>query len=982
MNFSTTGSGTAGKLVPTRKAAPCKVCGDTAGRCRSKQGDPDYALCMDRRDSQPGWGYIGETRDGTWGQFKRADVRTSSGRQTTKTKARPKAETPTPAANTALPLDKRSHHLERLLTSGDIEVRLQPADLTDLRGRGLSNSDILNNGYTSVERGQIVDFPGLADGAIPNLKDAAIKIWFNGYLCPIRNVDGQITGFQIRDRDAKGSSKYKWLSKDGSAHLPGTEENPLSHFGDRQNFENAPRIALVEGTGAKPHLTHLRLGLPTIGASGGHFTTAELAEVLGLNPAAEIVLYPDSGWQVNEQVARKYEKLSEFCQQHGRSLLIADWGHWEVNAKGDRLLGDIDEIDVAAVEIGIKKPFPSNTSEPEDSSDSAIPKPRLEIEAGSIHDAAETVLHDFAAETDPRSRIYVQGNSNGYTLVRVLRPVGGIASRYLSIADGNEVLEPLTAESLQCEINRRFQILKVSAGKNGELQYRRIDCPAALARHLMAMGRWPQLPILRGLSYTPLLTKTGEVISQPGYHEGTGYLLQFDPSHFKIAANPTRNDVEAALALLLDLLGEFCFKTEVDRSAALALLLTSISRKLYGLAPLFAVNAHQPGTGKGALVALASILATGNTAAGVAGFTDDDAEMAKRVLSTLLSGTPIVNVDNVDRRLGGGTLERVLTAEFYTDRILGASKNATVGTQVTWTANGNNLSFTTDMARRTILIELDAGVELPEARTFSREIEKYALENRGALVSAAITVMQAYLLSGSPIPQEADGNPINPPKLGSFGDWDSVVRRSLLWLGQPDPVLSQATIRDSDDNRLALAGLLESWHEAVGSIPLTAQALIQRAIATSGDLKNTLLEVCLDPRQGQPSPKLLGYFLRRSNGVVVNGYRLTRRPKTKSGVEWSVEAVTITKPSSPPSNAITVTVSRFGGDDGDDTPNRSGNLAQVKQVDDSPTQDSGVVTLVKVSSPPSNTIAATVSRFSGDDGDDTPNRSGSEYEEW
>ncbi len=136
------------------------------------------------------------------------------------------------------------------------------------------------------------------------------------------------------------------------------------------------------------------------------------------------------------------------------------------------------------------------------------------------------------------------------------------------------------------------------------------------------------------------------------------------------------------------------------------------------------------------------------------------------------------------------------------------------------------------MARRTILIELDAGVELPEARSFSRDIEKYALEHRGALVSAAITVLQAYLLAGSPMPEDADGNPINPPKLGSFGDWDSVVRRALLWLGQPDPVLSQSTIRESDDNRLALAALLESWHESEGSAPLTAQALIQRAIAT------------------------------------------------------------------------------------------------------------------------------------------------------
>jgi hypothetical protein len=516
-------------------------------------------------------------------------------------------------------------------------------------------------------------------------------------------------------------------------------------------------------------------------------------------------------------------------------------------------------------------------------------KPRLDIRAGQIDQAAHTVLTHFGSTADPRERIYAQGNSQGYTLVRVLKTVTGIESRYLHVSRDNDVLDPVTPESLQWEINRNFEIYRW-VEKNGEPEDKRTDCPATLAKQVLAMGRWPQLPILRGLSYTPLLTKTGEVITQPGYHKGTGYLLQFDPADYSLKETPTKEDAITALLTLKDLLSEFCFKTEVDRSAALSLLLTAISRKLYALAPLHAVNAHQPGTGKGTLINLACILATGNKEAGAASFTENEEEMSKKVLSTLLSGTPIVNIDNVDRRLGGGTLERVLTAEFYKDRILGVSKNAVCSTQVLWTANGNNLAFTTDMTRRTVLIELDAGMESPETRTFSRDIEAYALEHRGELVSAALTVLQAYLKAGSPVPTNVDGNPINPPPLGSFGGWDAVVRRALLWLGEFDPVQSQATIRDGDDSRIALATLLEAWHSHIGSTACQVREIVQQAIAADGDFKHAVLEVCLD-RQGQPSTKILGYYLRRMTGVVVNGYRLVRGQRLTAGFPWKVDKV-------------------------------------------------------------------------------------------
>jgi hypothetical protein len=644
------------------------------------------------------------------------------------------------------------------------------------------------------------------------------------------------------------------------------------------------------------------LGLTAACQQGGEKSLKPVIDFLKKNDPELLVIWPDNDPTGYDSA----QKLKSSCDSLDiRAVVLSPSKIWaQMPEKGDitdlvEKSGMEIEAIRAEIEAEVKRCVQLVETEAEIEIDrDSVRKPRLDIRSGEIEETANAVLAHLGSAADPRSRLYAYGNSQGYTMVRVLKSVAGTGSRYLHVPKDNDVLDPVAPESLQWEINRAFRIYRWKL-QDGEPVAIRTDCPATLPKQILAMGRWTQLPILRGLSHTPLLTKTGEIITQPGYHEGSEYLLQFDPRDYTLKASPTKADAIASLDTLKDLLREFCFKTDTDRSVGLSLLLTAVSRKLYPLAPLHAVNAHQPGTGKGTLITISCILATGNKEAGVTGFTDDESEMGKKVLATLLSGTPIVSIDNVDRRLGGGTLERVLTTEYYKDRILGVSKNAVCSTQVLWTANGNNLTFTTDMIRRTVLCELDAGMELPETRMFSRDIEAYALEHRGKLVSAALTVLQSYLKAGSPVPMDADGNPVSPPPLGSFGGWDAVVRRSLLWLGEPDPVKSQSTIRESDDSRIALSVFLEAWYSELNSEPMQVRDVVQKAIAAAGDFRNAILEVCLD-RQGQPSTKLLGYYLRRNSGVVVNGYRLARLNKTMNGVPWRVEKIEpVKKPNQP-----------------------------------------------------------------------------------
>lgn len=662
---------------------------------------------------------------------------------------------------------------------------------------------------------------------------------------------------------------------------------PYNYAAVQAAIASGEPVFWVEGEPCVDAMTAIGLTATTsIGGSAGYGKYGNYSQALkgakliicpdrdlpGLKYAGEVAKdYPDAQWLYALPDSPLWNRLSK-----DGGLDIADWiedlrKEQLSNEKiRDRILGAIEPQRVKG-----------------ETNEKPVGKPRVDLRAGKILEAASAVLAHFGSTPDSRDRIYAQGNSQGYTLVRVLKTVKGIENRYLHIGKDNDVLEPLALDSLQLEINRAFEIYRWGE-KQGKLVKTRTDCPANLARSILAMGRWPQLPILRGLSYTPLLTKTGEVITQPGYHEGTGYLLQFDPVDFNIKSNPTKEDAIASLDVLKDLLSEFCFKSDIDRSVALSMLLTSVSRKLYPFAPLHAVTAHQPGTGKGTLIDLACILSTGNKEAGKTGFTDNEEEMRKKILSILLSGVPIVNIDNIDKgkRLGGGTLEIVLTAPVYRERILGVSKDAFCSTQVLWVACGNNLAFTTDMARRTLLCELDAAVELPHERVFSRDIESYALESRGKLVSAALTILQAYIKTSDKVSHS------NPPLLGSFGEWDAVVRRSLLWLGEPDPVQSQSTIREGDDSRVTLAIFLETWHSRLGSTSYQAREIVDEAriAGEKSDFQNAIFDVCRD-RQGTPSIKFLSYYLRTHNGVVVNGYRLVKGQRLNSGFPWRVEKV-------------------------------------------------------------------------------------------
>lgn len=402
--------------------------------------------------------------------------------------------------------------------------------------------------------------------------------------------------------------------------------------------------------------------------------------------------------------------------------------------------------------------------------------------------------------------------------------------------------------------------------------YRRIDCPRRVAEAYLARGNWPELRPLAGFVEAPTVTLDGRLIHEPGYDTESGLFLALAamPGWTPPAARPTRADAQAALEVLLEVFKFFPFVAEEDRSAVLAGVLTSLLRRVLPAAPLLAVTAPSPGTGKTLIVESFAIIATGRRAS-VLSLGHDDSEAEKRLAGVLLAGDAVIALDNLERPLKGDLLCQVTTQQFVRLRPLGASGMLSVPTHALLAATGNNLLIVGDLKRRTVLIRLDAGVERPEQRRFSRDHLQEVLDRRGELIHAALTITAAYIAAGSPA---VDG--IHP--LGGFEHWDRMVRRPLIWLGMDDPLKASEGLREQDPDLECARLLLSAWHAAFGDEPRTAAEVVELGTEFQphaqryafADLREALQLACSE----KPNARRLGYWLRRHKDRIVDGLQL------------------------------------------------------------------------------------------------------------
>jgi RepB DNA-primase N-terminal domain len=467
------------------------------------------------------------------------------------------------------------------------------------------------------------------------------------------------------------------------------------------------------------------------------------------------------------------------------------------------------------------------------------------------------------------------------------------ASETRVAADGRKTatarLSAFTADSFVEPVAESAIFQRWNVRKNAWVD---VDPPNQLVRVALTRARRWAYPHVNGIITTPTLRPDGSLLSAPGYDPTSElYLLpslQLPP----IAEQPTRQDALAALAKLKDLFGEFSFQDKrkdglekrLNCAVSISALLTALLRGSLPTAPIYLVRADTPGTGKSYLVDVVAMVATGQYCPVITASKNTD-ETEKRLGSVLLGGIPIFSLDNCTYDLEGELLCQLTERPVVNVRILGRSEMPPCECRSTVFATGNNITFRGDMVRRGLVCNLEALDERPELRVFQRDALDIAANNRSAYVAAALTIVRAYLAAGSP--------KVCGP-FGSYTAWSMMVRNPLIWLDEPDPIVSMEGIRDEDavlNSIREFVGLWLDYSLDLGTPYLTASIIEEACVAPPNywgpmSFKQFLLRVAAS--KGDPntiSAERLGHWLRKISGRIVrltdvqgaqHKYRLSR----------------------------------------------------------------------------------------------------------
>ncbi len=458
-----------------------------------------------------------------------------------------------------------------------------------------------------------------------------------------------------------------------------------------------------------------------------------------------------------------------------------------------------------------------------------------------------------------------------------------------------ELAKPLLRERLSR--SARFVTLREI---DGDTQQVPAHPPGWAVDAVHARGQWPGIRRLEAVVTHPILLPDGTILAADGYHRGTGILACLTPGlTVSVPGTPTRNDVAAAVAALLDPLSDFPFETPAHRAALVAGLLTPLAWFAFGgPAPLFLIDKNVRGAGAGLLADVVALTLTGRRFS-VMTYTSDREELRKRVTTAAVEGERMILLDNLAGAVGNDILDAALTSDRWKDRLLGGNRMFDGPLHVVWFGTGNNVQLQADTSRRVCHIRMESADERPELRDgFKyRDLRAHLRANRGPLLSAALTVLRGWVVAGKPT------HGLKP--WGSYEQWSDVVREAVVFAGLPDPgETRQALQTAADQDAGAMATILDGLERMdVDRRGLTCAEIVARLRDAVNppewlaDMRSAAEDLCkkLDARA-------LGIKFRHFRRRNFNGKMLDSPGEDRmSGNRWAVMTAARTRSHQPSS---------------------------------------------------------------------------------
>lgn len=428
-------------------------------------------------------------------------------------------------------------------------------------------------------------------------------------------------------------------------------------------------------------------------------------------------------------------------------------------------------------------------------------------------------------------------------------------------------------------------------------------CPEKLGLRLSGLAETGQLqlPELAGVSKHPIITAEGVLVENEGYHAASGVLLlnHSQTAWRPIPRKPSETEIVDAFNTLWEPFHLFPYADINAQSVALAAVLTAVIRPSLDVAPGFMFSAPSAGTGKSFLAEAVGYITGGFV---IAQPPMQAIEFDKVVTALLVKGSSCYILDNATGTFGSGSFDALLTSGKSENRILGSSEMVQAVRSL-WLITGNNCQLRSDSNRRILTCYLDAKTERVLDRKFSFDPRGMVQAERGEIVRAALTLIQAWLVSPE---YKALGS-----TSGDFNQWRRIIAGCVGWLGQAlsrrgdmmlkgadgkpprfiDPAaMLQKQLLEHDDERHLWGDVLEAWAD-MGTEGITALSARELWALVADDLKNSkpisraqclaaAIGACFDRAQ---TARQLGQLLAQKVNSPVNGLKLVKVGTVQGG---------------------------------------------------------------------------------------------------
>lgn len=338
-------------------------------------------------------------------------------------------------------------------------------------------------------------------------------------------------------------------------------------------------------------------------------------------------------------------------------------------------------------------------------------------------------------------------------------------------ADGQPRFDDLNGEAMWSELTRSLCFIRRNENGDGA----RDKVPEDVAKHVFQQSRHllRQSPTI---ARAPLFLKDGSLLVTPGYHydpKDPSYLnhLLLLPDGMvlgEVPEAPTKAHALRSLEWLrTELLNDFPFcdmndagkeTREPGEAHTLAMIITPFSREMItGRTPVFFVTKPAGGMGGTQCAALPMLISDGRVAA-ITRYSSNEEEMNKALITSIRSGDTTLFFDDV-KEFKSKELLRNITSATISGRVLGTSSRVERRNNVSWTATGCNPLVDDQMDRRIVWIRLNAKTSNVQNRKFRHggkgsisgmTYDVFVGENRGVAITHVLTLIQYWLVSGSP----------------------------------------------------------------------------------------------------------------------------------------------------------------------------------------------------------------------------------------